>query len=94
VDYDVCEEDAFNICREADLLSPAYNGGRTRLGCWFCHNQRIAELKRLCYEHPELWEKLMRLDRDSPVTFKPDKTLGELDKRFRYEGMQLTLFDL
>ena len=93
VDYSIDEAEAFSICRKADLLSPAYNGGRTRLGCWFCHNQRIADLKRLCYEHPELWEKLMRLDRDSPFTFKPHQTLCYFDERFRHEGMQLTLFE-
>jgi len=89
VDYGVTEAEAFDICKKAGLLSPAYNGGRVRLGCWFCHNQRVGELRRLRVEHPSLWEKLMELDRDSPVTFKPDKTLGEFDRRFQCEGALL-----
>lgn len=93
VDHDITEAEAFNISRKADLLSPAYNNGRCRLGCWFCHNQRVGELRRLRAEHPVLWQKLMALDRDSPVTFKPDKTLSDFDERFYWEDAQTTLFD-
>jgi len=89
VDYGVTEAEAFNICQKADLLSPAYNGGRARLGCWFCHNQRVGELRRLRNEYPLLWDKLMALDRDSPVTFKPGKTLCEYDGRFRRENNKI-----
>lgn len=85
VDYGVCEAEAFDICREAGLLSPAYNCGRTRLGCWFCHNQRVGELRRLRSEYPALWDKLMSLDAASPVTFKPGKTLKDFDIRFENE---------
>lgn len=85
-DYGVTEAEAFVICRKADLLSPAYNSDRTRLGCWFCHNQRVAELRRLRNEHPLLWSKLMVLDMDSPVTFKPNMTLRAFDERFQREG--------
>ena len=90
VDYGITEAEAFDICKKADLLSPAYNGGRARLGCWFCHNQRIGELRRLRSEHPLLWKKLMELDRDSPVTFKPGKTLREYDERFQCEDLAIT----
>lgn len=93
VDHGIAEQDALGICKNADLLSPAYNGGRTRLGCWFCHNQRVAELRRLRKEHPALWNKLMALDRDSPVTFKPDRTLADYDERFFSEEAQLSIFD-
>lgn len=93
VDHNIAEAEAFGICRRADLLSPAYSGGRCRLGCWFCHNQRVGELRRLRKEHPELWQKLMTLDKESPVTFKPGKTLRDYDERFFSEDAQLTLFD-
>ena len=86
VEYGIAEKEAFAIFKKADLLSPAYNNGRERLGCWFCHNQRIGELRRLRSEYPELWEKLMRLDKDSPVTFKPKNTLKAFDERFEGES--------
>jgi 3'-phosphoadenosine 5'-phosphosulfate sulfotransferase (PAPS reductase)/FAD synthetase len=85
VDYGVTEAEAFAVCSKAGLLSPAYSGGRERLGCWFCHNQRVGELRRLRREYPLLWDKLMALDADSPVTFKPDSTLKAFDVRFERE---------
>lgn len=92
VECGITEAQAFDVCRSRGLLSPGYNGGRARLGCWFCHNQRIGELKRLYYDYPELWDKLEKLDRDSPVTFKPGKTLADFGRRFSLEGMQEKLF--
>lgn len=93
VQFGITEASAFDICRRAGLLSPAYRCGRTRLGCWFCHNQRIAELQRLRKEHPELWEKLMELDAVSPCRFTQRATLHDFDKRFSEEDRQITLFD-
>lgn len=92
VECGITEAQAFDVCRSRGLLSPGYNGGRERLGCWFCHNQRVGELKRLYYDYPELWDKLAKLDRDSPVTFKPGKTLADFGRRFSLEEMQEKLF--
>lgn len=85
VDYGITEAEAFDICRKADLLSPAYNGGRQRLGCWFCHNQRISELRRLRHEYPYLWNRLLEMEKDSFRTFKPGKTVLDFEKRFSRE---------
>lgn len=93
VQFGITEASAFDICRRAGLLSPAYRCGRTRLGCWFCHNQRIAELRRMRKEHPELWGKLMALDAASPCRFTQRATLHDFDKRFSEEDKQITLFD-
>ena len=99
VEYGIVEADTFGICRDATLLSPAYKNGRERLGCWFCHNQRIGELRQLRREYPELWNKLMRLDKDSPVSFKPPPkrgspgvTLHDMEERFSNEEAQMTLY--
>ncbi len=89
VDYGITETMAFDICRRAGVLSQAYDNQRRRLGCWFCHNQRVAELRRLRKEYPQLWGKLMRLDADSPFKFRPDETLHDIDDRFAWEDRQL-----
>lgn len=91
VEHGITQAQSFEIAKRAGLLSPAYNKGRTRLGCWFCHNQRIDELRRLRKEYPELWDRLLQLDKDSRMTFKPDATIHDLDKRFAEEDCQLTL---
>ena len=56
VEHGITERGAAELCERRGLLSPAYSKGRSRLGCWFCHNQRIGELKRLYYDYPALWE--------------------------------------
>ena len=94
VEHGITERGAAELCERRGLLSPAYSKGRSRLGCWFCHNQRLGELKRLYYDYPSLWEKLVRLDRDSPVMFKPGVSLIGLERRFYIEGQQLSIFDL
>ena len=93
VKYGITEAEAFKICERGGCLSPAYNNGRTRLGCWFCHNQRINELRRLRKEHPELWEKLLALDEVSPCRFTSRSTVKQFDERFRMEDAQLSIFD-
>lgn len=72
-------------CEERDLLSPIYTTA-TRGGCWFCHNQGVGQLRLLRKNYPELWGILMRLDLDSPTTFKADgHTVHDYDKRFELE---------
>ena len=85
VENGITEAQAFEICKKNDLLSPAYNKGRIRLGCWFCHNQRLGELRMLRKETPALWDRLLLMDKDSPTTFKPRATVRELDERFELE---------
>ena len=78
-------------CEENDLLSPIYETG-TRGGCWFCHNQGVAQLRLLRKEHPELWAYLLKWDLDSPTTFKPDgRTVHDFEKRFQMEDEGLIL---
>lgn len=93
VDYGITESEAFSICKNEGLLSPAYDTGRSRLGCWFCHNQRISELKYLRKNYPNLWDELILLDELSPVTFRPGITLHQLENRFYWEDQQFTIFD-
>lgn len=86
--YGITEKMAFDICKENGLLSPAYNGGRFRLGCWFCHNQKISEFRRLRSEYPALWQKLMVLDSYCRHKFTPQYTVHELDNRFHLEELE------
>ena len=72
-------------CEENDLLSPIYTTA-TRGGCWFCHNQGVQQLRLLRRNYPEYWAMMLKWDKDSPVTFKPDgHTVHDFDKRFQLE---------
>ena len=80
-DEDLCGLEATYM----DMLAPTYTTSM-RDGCWFCHNQGVAQLRNLRKNYPDLWEKLMKLDIDSPVTFHADgHTVHDFDERFRLE---------
>lgn len=72
-------------CEENDLLSPIYTTS-TRGGCLFCHNQGVEQLRLLRGNYPEYWQLMLKWDKDSPVTFKPDgHTVHDYDRRFQME---------
>lgn len=72
-------------CEENDLLSPIYTTA-TRGGCWFCHNQGVDQLRFLRKNYPDLWQLLLKWDKDSPTTFKSDgHTIHDFEKRFEAE---------
>ena len=50
----VTEKEAFEICRERDLLSPLYGMKLSRDGCWFCPNACVKERAMLKEQYPEL----------------------------------------
>lgn len=79
------EADCMKWCEENDLLSPIYTTA-TRGGCWFCHNQSIDQLRLLRKNHPDLWNLMLKWDKDSPISFKPDgHTVHDFDRRFKLE---------
>lgn len=87
------EADARLWCKENDLLSPIYTTA-TRGGCWFCHNQGVDQLRLLRKTYPDLWALLLKWDKDSPVSFKPDgHTVHDYDRRFFYEDLGLVPCD-
>lgn len=72
-------------CEDNDLLSPIYSSA-SRGGCWFCHNQGVEQLRLLRANHPQLWQLLLKWDKDSPVSFKPGgRTVRDYDHRFELE---------
>ena len=73
-----------------NMLSPTYTDESLRDGCWFCHNQGIAQLRNLRKKYPDLWALLLKWDNDSPVTFHADgHTVHDFDKRFALEDAGL-----
>ena len=81
------EADCRRWCEENNLLSPVYTTA-ARGGCWFCHNQGIEQLRLLRKTYPDLWSLLLKWDKDSPVSFKPDgRTVHDYDRRFALEDL-------
>lgn len=61
--YGVTEPMAKELCKDYGLLSPSYEFA-ARGGCWFCPNARYNELKHLREKHPELWNKMLELEKE------------------------------
>ncbi len=80
------EQKCFRWCKKENLLSPIYNFSK-RGGCWFCHLQGVEQLRILRKNHPELWEKLLKIDKDSPdfAKFKVFHTVADYNQRFELE---------
>lgn len=64
--YGYTEAMAADLCKEYGLYSPIYEF-TARNGCWFCCNCRKAEWKHLIERHPDLFEKLIELEREDVV---------------------------
>ena len=87
------EQDCYDWCVSENLLAPVY-ASSSRAGCWFCHFQPLDQLRLLRKNHPELWELLLKWDKDSPVSFKSDgHTVHDFDKRFAMEDLGLVPSD-
>lgn len=84
VDFEIDEDLCGLHCMYEGILSPTYCDS-CRDGCWFCHNQSVGALRALRKKHPQLWQLLLKWDLDSPVTFKPERTVHDYDRRFEYE---------
>ena len=84
------EEDYCGLwCKYMGLLSPIYSDS-SRGGCWFCHCQSTEQLRSLRKKYPDLWELMLRWDKDSPVTFKGGgHTVSDYDNRFWLEDQGL-----
>ena len=79
------EADCRQWCEKNGLLSPIYTT-EPRGGCWFCHNQCVAQLRRLRKNYPEYWALMLKWDNDSPVTFHTDgHTVHDFEERFALE---------
>lgn len=106
VEQKLTEQDAFEICKKYDLLSPMYSvDGIYRGGCWFCPKQCLADLYSLWKNYPELFDILIEMEKVSFNTFKQNGvTLASLAERFaegyipkrkkRLPYVQLDMFDM
>lgn len=86
--HNLRERECRKICSDLGLLSPTYTTSE-RDGCWFCHLQSLEQLRLLRKGHPDKWQMLLNWDLESPVTFKPDVTVHDLELRFQLEEIYL-----
>lgn len=85
------EKDCLDYLKEKGLENPLYRKFK-RTGCWFCPKQNKKSLKIIYKDYPELWNKLLQLEKDSPIQFQPNNSIADLNNRFKEEDKQITFF--
>ncbi|RXM79594.1 reductase [Clostridium tetani] len=86
-DLKMTEEDCLNYIKEKGFRNPLY-WKFERLGCYLCPKQNLNSLRSLRRHYPDMWKRMLQLDKDSPVPFKADgTTVWDLERRFKYEDM-------
>lgn len=90
--YKVDEDRAREICNAHGLLSPIYEFA-PRNGCFFCPNAKYKERRHLYEHHPELWGRLLdlqRLPNKATERFDREYRFDEIDALFRFEDLQIS----
>ena len=99
--YGYTEKMAYDLCKEYGLLSPLYEMGGMRQGCFFCPNRTIGELAKLQRDYPNLWQELLdlnelyRKDKTQFVSqgFKYGMTFDEIINQVNAINNQISIFD-
>ena len=85
--YNFTENDAWEFCKAAGLLSPVY-AFTDRGGCWFCPNAKRPELRHLYDYHPDLWARMLELQAipgKATEKFNRTQRFSDIDAVFRQE---------
>lgn len=90
--YGFTEADARALCEERDLLSPLYETGNTRQGCWICPYAKDAEIKAIMKDKrmKKAWQQFVELENVPNKIYNSwnvhsKETLHERDARLRAE---------
>jgi 3'-phosphoadenosine 5'-phosphosulfate sulfotransferase (PAPS reductase)/FAD synthetase len=82
IDWGWSEEDCFIYLKNKGLEHPLrYRFNRS--GCWLCPKQSKKSLYSLYKYYPELWNKLLEYDKDSPHQFNHHFKLSDLEIEFK-----------
>lgn len=92
IGFEMTEDDALQYCYSQGFDWGGLYDKFARVSCYLCPLSRLSELKYVYENYPKLWEDMRRLDKLSYRQFRADYSLGELEKRFRRESSQLSLF--
>ena len=95
-EYGYIGKDAFVIGRKEGFISPYYELGESRQGCWFCPNASVCSQARFAREYPQYWDRLRILDKDTEKVsnnFSYGRTFGEIDRQIQVINGQISFFD-
>jgi len=93
-EWGVTEADALQYCYDKGYCWGGLYDYFHRVSCFCCPLQRLNELRTLRRHFPDLWQRMLEMDKAIPVNrgFDGDKTVYDLELRFADEDRQQDLF--
>ena len=91
-DWGITEKMALQYCYDHGFYWGGLYEQFRRVSCWCCPLQGIGSLRNLRKYYPGLWQKLLEMDDMVKYSFKPDRSVKDLELRFALEDRQQQLF--
>lgn len=89
IEWGWSEKDCLNYCYSKGFDWEGLYKHFGRVSCWCCPFQGIKELRNLRKHFPDLWQRLLDMQKKSWNAFRMDgKTVFDLDARFKEEDKQ------
>ena len=85
VDWGMTEADCLQYCYDCGYTWGGLYKQFSRVSCWCCPLQPLAELRILYKSYPELWAQLKEWDKRTWRKFKTNYSVEELEARFDFE---------
>lgn len=82
VDWRVTENQALRYCYDRGLDWDGLYEDFERVSCWCCPLSRLSELRVMHDKYPELWSRLVDMDKLSYRQFKPTYSVADLSRKF------------
>lgn len=86
VEWGIAEAQALQICYDRGFDFGGLYKIYRRASCWCCPFQRIDELRKLRQYHPELWARLLNMDKHARELYGPGP-LGQFKKNWSVERL-------
>lgn len=94
VEWGVTEADALAYCKARGFDWGGLYDYLDRVSCWCCPLKSMDELRAIRRLHPELWQKLLDMERRCagwPDTFQIASSAQQLEERFAKEDAQIRI---
>lgn len=85
IDWGMTEADCLNYCYAHGFDWEGLYKHFSRVSCWCCPLQPLAELRQLYWNYPDLWAQLEWWESQTWRNFRADFSIPELAIRFEFE---------
>jgi hypothetical protein len=95
IEYDIDEKTALKYCYDRGFSWGGLYEFFERVSCFCCPLQRIGELRNLRIHKPNLWQKMLEMDKpliSQGRDFKSGKSVHALEFKFSQEDKQKSLW--